>query len=105
MQLQIVWKKKAENQLNAAVTYGLATFGEKVAGKFYQQIRKYDALLAQYPHLGQREPLLAHRQQEYRSIVMHEHYKLVYYIDQQYLYIAALWDTRREPKQLSAHIK
>lgn len=105
MQLQIVWKKRATMQLNNIVAYGLVAFGEKAAKKFYQQIKQYDTLLGKHPHLGQIEPILTLRRQEYRSIVVHEHYKLVYYIDRQYLYITALWDTRREPKQLTTNIK
>ena len=57
----------------------------------------YEPLLAANPRLGITEPLLAGRKREYRSIVVHKLFKLVYYVKDETLYIAALWDTRREP--------
>ena len=58
----------------------------------------YEPLLAANPRLGITEPLLAGRKREYRSIVVHKLFKLVYYVKDETLYIAALWDTRREPR-------
>lgn len=42
-----------------------------------------------------------------RSLVVHEHFKLIYYIDLPHntLYIADLWDTRREPSRLAEPLK
>ena len=60
-------------------------------------------LLASNPYMGKIEPLLINRKgHEYRSLVIHEHFKLIYYIDlsQNILYIVDLWDTRREPSRL-----
>ena len=35
---------------------------------------------------------------EYRSVVVHRNCKLVYYAEGDTLYIADVWDTRREPR-------
>lgn len=46
------------------------------------------------------------RRFEYRSLVIHEHYKLIYYINDNngVIYITDLFDTRREPKRLAENI-
>lgn len=54
------------------------------------------------PYLGEVEQLLIGRRLEYRSLVIHKYAKLVYYVNEKKsaLFIAALWDTRREPSAL-----
>ncbi|MCD8182100.1 MAG: type II toxin-antitoxin system RelE/ParE family toxin [Bacteroides sp.] len=93
--------------MDIATTQGSKLFGERIAAKFYWQVKRDSILLATHPHLGAVEPLLENRRRAYRSFVVHEHFKLVYYIDekQQILYIVALWDTRREPSTLAKQIK
>lgn len=107
MQISVVWRKRAERQLEIASTQGYKLFGERVAGKFYWQTKRQAHLLASHPHLGAIEALLEDRQRAYRSLVVHEHFKLVYYIDEKkdILYIVALWDTRREPATLTRSIQ
>ncbi len=50
------------------------------------------------PELGKIDPLFAHRKQLYRSIIVRRLNKIVYYIKDDTIRIAAMWDTRREPK-------
>ena len=104
MQISVIWRKRAERQLEIASTQGYKLFGERVAGKFYWQTKRQAHLLASHPHLGAIEALLEDRQRAYRSLVVHEHFKLVYYIDEKkdILYIA---DTRREPATLTRSIQ
>lgn len=98
--MQVIWQERTNRKRVQALTYGMKEFGEKTARKLNDDFEHTALLLAANPHLGAPEPLLAHRQKEYRSIVVHKLYKLLYYIDRQTLYITDLWDTRREPKSL-----
>lgn len=100
--MQVKWTKSAQRRLDKATEYGLRKFGEITTVRFYQKIRSYDALLAENPRMGKVEPLLTGRRFEYRSLVVHEHYKLVYYICENsgVIYITNLFDTRREPQAL-----
>lgn len=100
------WRKKAQAQLKRNATYCTQRFGKSIALHFIDKIDHQVELLATHPHLGIVEPLLDNRRRTYRSLVVHEHFKLVYYIDekQQTLYIVALWDTRCEPARLSQQI-
>ena len=80
--MQVKWDKRAMKRLDKATEYGLYKFGEITSIRFYQKIRSYDSLLAEHPRLGKVEPLLIGRRFEYRSLVVHEHYKLIYYINE-----------------------
>ena len=101
------WRKSAKAQLKKSVTYCVQQFGKHVALRFIDSIDHQVNLLASHPHLGSIEPRLENRKRTYRSLVVHEHFKLVYYIDVQkdLLYIVALWDTRREPAALTSQIR
>lgn len=76
--------------------------GRKVIAK-YEDAKK---LLARQPWLGRLEPLLADRAKAYRSLVIHKHCKVVYFVDEEAdtLVIADVWDTRREPKNLTQNL-
>ena len=49
------------------------------------------------PTMGKIDPLFAHRKQTYRSFIVRRFSKIVYYVKDNTLHIAAFWDTRREP--------
>ena len=100
--MQVKWTKSALKRLERATDYGFHRFGEITAIRFYQKIRSYDSLLTEHPYLGKVEPLLIGRRHEYRSLVVHEHYKLIYFISEKdnVIYITDLFDTRREPQSL-----
>lgn len=70
--------------------------------RFYQRLKKNETLLAANPYMGPFESQLAERQTPYRSLVIHEHYKLIYWVNEKkgILYVSDLWDTRREPEGL-----
>lgn len=78
--VEVIWTKRANRERIATLTYGAKAFGKHAAGKLNERIESYVVLLVENPHLGGFEPLLAERRREYRSLVVHEHYKLVYYI-------------------------
>lgn len=98
------WRKQAETQMAKEVRYCQQHFGARVAMRFIESVDKQVKLLGLQPYMGKIEPLLIDRKRhQYRSLVIHEHFKLIHYIDQpnDTLYIADLWDTRREPSRLT----
>ena len=101
--MQVKWDKRALKQLDKATEYGFWKFGEITAIRFYQKVRGYDSLLTEHPRMGKVESLLVGRRFEYRSLVVHEHYKLIYFINEakERIVITNFWDTRREPKRLN----
>ncbi len=105
--MQVEWKRRAQREVEAAIVYGVDNFGERVAIQFYQRVKMWAERLTQHPEIGSPEPLLEGRKYLYRSLIVHKHHKLIYYIDEvkQTVYIADLWDMRREPSRLSRRIK
>lgn len=57
------------------------------------------------PELGKIDPLIVHRKQLYRSIIVRRLNKIVYYIKDDTIRIAAMWDTRREPKAQARKVR
>ncbi|WP_455591435.1 type II toxin-antitoxin system RelE/ParE family toxin [Bacteroides sp.] len=101
------WHRQAEKELIQMAEYCVKEFGKKVADDFLNNIDRQVHLIVAFPEMGKVEPLLEGRQREYRSLVIHELFKLVYYINErkQRIVIADLWDTRREPATLSRRIR
>ena len=100
MAMQVEWKKQAQREVRAVVIYSVEHFGERTALLFYQKIKMWAERLVIHPELAGRKRL-------YRSLIVHEHHKLIYYIDEirQIVYITDLWDMRREPSRLSKRLK
>lgn len=105
--MQVIIRATAQRQLDKAIEQGEQMFGVAVATKFYNRFMEFVKRLSDNSELGFPEPLLAGRQRKYRSIMINEHFKLVYYCDKNkdIIYIIDLWDTRREPQSLSRRIR
>jgi len=99
--MKIVWHKRADAALHQVEDYILERFGEKVRQEFMDEVEKSVLALADMPSIGQLDPLFAHRKQTYRSIIVRRLNKVVYYVKNNTIHVAAFWDTRREPKNQS----
>lgn len=104
--MTIRWNKKAEQQWQLMAIYIANEFGRKAVEAFVANVNQWQIRLIDNPLLGSPEPLLKERRYDYRSLVIHKHCKLVYYIkpNQNTIRIAALWDTRREPGKLKSNV-
>lgn len=102
MVMQVKWTQRALRRLNIAVNYGLREFGINTALQFYKRVKSYEPLLATNPYMGKVEETLRERQVEYRSFVIHPHFKLIYYVNEkkQCVVITYLFDTRQAPEKL-----
>ena len=93
----IQWSDKALKSFRETVRYIINTFGKNAARKFDENIAQWEIIILQNPAIGSKEPLLKGERKEYRSIVVHKNNKLIYYVENDTLHVADLWDTRREP--------
>jgi len=55
--------------------------------------------LAINPFIGQEEPYLEHLNLRYRRIIK-DHYKIIYRVTGQYIYITDIFDTRQDPTKM-----
>lgn len=97
--MTILWHKKADASLHRVEQYILKKFGERARQEFMDEVDCSVSSLANMPSLGKIDPLFAHRKLIYRSIIIRQFNKVVYYIKDDTIFIAAFWDTRREPKK------
>ena len=95
--MKIHWYKRAAAQLHQVEQYILRDFGEKVRKEFMDEVELAVLSLAEISTIGQVDPLFAHRKQTYRSIIVRHLNKIVYFIKDDTVFVAAFWDTRREP--------
>ena len=103
--MKVHWHKRAAAQLHQIEYYVLRNFGERIRHEFMDDIEQAVLSLAEMPTMGKFDPLLAHRKQGYRSIIVRRLNKIVYYVKKDTLHIAAFWDTRQEPKNQVNQIK
>ena len=86
--MKIIWSRKAASSFHQIETYILKTF----------EVEDIVNTLTIMPELGKIDPLFAHRKQLYRSVIVRRLNKIVSYIKDDTIRIAAMWDTRREPQ-------
>lgn len=101
----VIWSPKAKESLKKVTGYIFLTFGEKPTEKFKEKVLRVEKTLAVNPNIGPEEPLLNNYSIIYRSVVVNNLNKIVYYIEDNIVYIAAFWDTRREPKSLTEDLE
>lgn len=105
--MRVVWEEVAVKELDKVLAYGYVTFGVKTTRCFYQSVKDFERLLMSFPYMGKIEPELKGNLYEYRSFVVHEHFKMIYRLDaiQDVIYIIRFWNVRQEPQSLLQDIK
>ena len=105
MPMRVIWNTETTRQLDYLLNYLEQEFGQRTMQNFYKRLLSYEPLLATNPGMGRREPLLEKHPKGFRSIVVHKYCKLIYYVEEDGIHIADLWDTRREPRAQADNTK
>ena len=103
--MKVIWHKQAKDALLSTALYIREQFGMKVCLDFRNEVDHIQKLLTKNPYMGAEEPLLANRAIKYRSFVISKLNKIVYYVEQDTIHIAALWNARREPQAQAKQVK
>ncbi len=98
---KIKWTNRAKQEYYSAISFGHLIWGIKAIGKLRSAVNEYSGLLRRFPMLGSIEPLLKERSLLYRSIVVHKHYKMIYMVKDDIVYVVDFWDVRKEPNSLT----
>ena len=101
--MKLIWHKRAEKHLFNSAAYTTREFGKATAESFLKDVFRQAALLCYHPQLGKVEPsLVSKHAHEYRSLVVHSFFKLIYYINvaKERIIITNFWDVRRNPQCL-----
>lgn len=87
--MQVVWLDEAKVLFKEAISFGFLAFGEKAVIRFVDEVQRTNERLSVFPRLGKIEPALRGLEREYRSLVVHKNYKVIYYIDDDMVFIAS----------------
>jgi len=102
--MEIIWLPLAEKALEAIYSF----YEEKsiqVAHKIITDILQATDQLSMHPEMAAVEQLLQERPETFRSLVVRQTYKVVYYIEDTVIYIADVWDCRQFPEKLKKGIR
>jgi plasmid stabilization system protein ParE len=103
MDLKVFWTETARNQLEEINNYYRFKASIKVAQKLINQILDKALILKTQPQAGQVELLLKHRKYEYRYLIQ-GNYKIIYWIEDNYIKIASVFDCRQNPNKIKSEI-
>lgn len=94
----IVWTLKAIHQIEDIcnfISHDSVSAAEKIKTEIINSVLQ----LKKYPESGQEEPLLKSYHKKHRYLVQ-GHYKIIYRIQNDYIIINSVFDTRQNPKKL-----
>lgn len=94
------WELQAHKQLKGIFYFLKENASLKIAQRIRANIKSTADRLGRFPFLGQIEASLVGRAYNYRSLVTEKHYKIIYYIEKETVYIFAIWDVRQDPQKL-----
>jgi len=97
MELKVLWTDSARFLLEEIFDYYKENASIKVARKLTKQIIDRTIQLEKNPRSGPKEPLLSKRKFEYRYLV-EGNYKIIYWIEDNYIKIATVFDCRQNPE-------
>lgn len=103
--MKIVWSARASDELMHVAQYLAEEFGKRAVERMIQETQKWVSRLELHPEIGRPEPLLADKKIKYRSLIFTKHNKMIYYIHDETIRIADIWDMRRNPSVLANRIR
>lgn len=103
--MKVVWDSNARKGRNQVAKYIHRLFGSKREDEFLVEVRETTKMLKTHPNLGSIDPLFDDRPRTYRSVIINGLSKMVYFIDDDLIYIAAFWDCRQEPNKQASEVK
>lgn len=95
---RIVWLPMSQRHLKRIYKF-ISKKNEQAAIKTHNKLLDATESLPQFPQMAPIEPLLEDCDKAYRALVV-DKYKILYYFENNTIYIAAVWDCRQSTKRL-----
>ncbi|MDR0823730.1 MAG: type II toxin-antitoxin system RelE/ParE family toxin [Prevotella sp.] len=101
----INFQPKAEQRLKEIHSFYKQN-SKSAADKLLADIKNAVSPLADFPQMAALEPILSDFSISFRSLVVRDNYKIVYFIDEEkeIINIATIWDCRQNPKNLKKEL-
>jgi plasmid stabilization system protein ParE len=103
METSVIWTNRALATLDNIFEF-YKEKSENAAIKIVNRLYYSAGTLKTFPNAGAIEPLLDGFSVCFRSLVVEKHFKLIYYTDENRVYITEVWDTRQNPYRLTGHL-
>ncbi len=97
---KIFWTDTARNQLEDIFDYYKEKASLKSSKNLIRKLIDRTLQLDKNPYSGPKEPLLQEKKFEYRYLV-EGNYKIIYWIEDNYVKIASIFDTRQNPIKIN----
>ncbi len=99
MEINVFWTETALNQLEDIFEFYKYNVSVSIAKNIVKNIVQKTILIQKSPKIGRIEELLQNRKNEYRFII-EGNYKIIYWIEDNLIKIATVFDTRQNPEKL-----
>jgi toxin ParE1/3/4 len=101
---EIIWTEPAKKDLRSIYDF-LSNVSEPIAFRIVTKIvDRVDILKTGFNKIGQAEPLLKHKKNNYRYLV-EGNYKIIYFMKNDTIVISTVFDARQNPQLLKKKIK
>jgi|SRR6056297_210128 len=99
MEIKVLWTETALNNLEDIFEFYKYQESISIAKNLVKEIVQSTIRLQKFPYIGKKEKSLANRKNEYRFII-EKHYKNIYWIEDNYIKIATVFDYRQNPEKI-----
>lgn len=103
--MRLLWLEPAEEDLDSIYDFYVRDKSIKAASKIYNDLLDGVEILFDFPQIASIEPELSDGSEVYRSLVVKKYFKIIYFLEEGSIYIAAIWDCRQDPKMNVAKIR
>ncbi|GEM_PF-814857 len=100
MVIKLRLSPRARKDIKKIYTWYKQEANEKVAANITDDIKAAIKSLATHPNLGYIEPDLESFPQSFRTYVLVPNHKIIYWLDDDFVKIATVFDCRQKPKEL-----
>lgn len=97
--MSVRWTNRAKEDMEGIFSYYTFVASEKVAKSIVKRIVKCSIDLKSNPFIGVIENLITNKSKKYRYLVVDNH-KIIYFVDDESVVIATVFDCRRNPTSL-----
>ncbi|MCC8093910.1 MAG: type II toxin-antitoxin system RelE/ParE family toxin [Tannerellaceae bacterium] len=101
---KLVWSLQAAEDLRT-IYFFYYNQSPDAAHKIYNRIKKESERLRRLPYIAPIESLLEDEIEIFRSLVVLQHFKVIYTIEDNFIYIVHVWDCRQDPIRLIQKIR
>jgi len=96
--MRLTWTDRASKHLEYIFTCAQDYYSRSLLKKLSNELKQIERIIEDSPLIGSEVETLTSSQFKYRKVVLCKPFVLVYFIWEDAIFIADIWDTRRNPE-------